>query len=142
MPYVPGGPYTGKPVYILTSRHTWSAAELCAYELKTRNRATLIGEVTGSGANSSSGLISLGYSFAALIPNGQTKSPITHTSWEGIGVQPDVVTSVGDALIVAFKLALKDSKVSVESEALTTEGQFAIQDPQAALAEEITGFVK
>ncbi len=38
MPYVPGGPYPGKAVFVLTSHHTWSAAELCAYDLKTRKR--------------------------------------------------------------------------------------------------------
>jgi C-terminal processing protease CtpA/Prc len=140
MPYVSGGPYIGRPVYILTSHHTWSAAELCAYDLKTRKRATLVGESTGGAANSSSGLISLGYGFSALIPNGQTRSPITHTNWEGTGVEPDVVTNASEALIVAYKLALKDAKGSVESEELTKERQLASQDPQAALAEELTGF--
>lgn len=140
MPYVSGGPYIGRPVYILTSHHTWSAAELCAYDLKTRKRATLVGEITGGAANSSSGLISLGNGFSALIPNGQTKSPITHTNWEGVGVEPDVVTNASEALIVAYKLALKDAKSSVESEELSKERQLALQDPQAALAEELTGF--
>jgi Peptidase family S41/N-terminal domain of Peptidase_S41 in eukaryotic IRBP len=142
MPYVPGGPYPGKAVFVLTSHHTWSAAELCAYDLKTRKRATLVGEVTGGAANSSSGLISLGYGFAALIPNGQTRSPITHTSWEGTGVEPDVATNASEALIVAYKLALKDATNSGELEELTKERQLALQDPQAALAEEITGFPK
>jgi hypothetical protein len=138
MPYIPGRPYTDKTVYILTSHHTWSAAELCAYDLKTRKRATVVGEPSGGAANSSSGLISLGYDFAALIPNGQTRSPITHTNWEGTGVQPDVVTTASDALIVAYKLALKEAKRSVESEELTKERQLALEDPKAALAEEIT----
>jgi C-terminal processing protease CtpA/Prc len=45
MPYQPGGPYIGKSVSIFTSPHTWSAAGLCAYDLKSRKRATLVGEV-------------------------------------------------------------------------------------------------
>jgi len=74
-----------------------------------------------------------------LIPNGQTKSPITHTNWEGTGVEPDVATNASEALIVAYKLALKDAKSRVESAELTKERQLASQDPQAALAEELTG---
>ena len=96
-------------------------------------------DASRSNANSSSGLISLGYGFSALIPNGQTRSPITHTNWEGTGVEPDVVTNASEALIVAYKLALKDAKGSVESEELTKERQLASQDPQASLAEELTG---
>jgi hypothetical protein len=142
MPYVAGPRYLGKPVYVLTSRRTHSAAEACAYDLKNTHRATIVGERTAGDANSSTGEIALGYGFAALIPNGQTRSPITHTNWEGTGVEPDVVTNANDALIVVYKLALKDAKPSVESEELTKERLLAVQDPQAALAEEITGFQK
>jgi Peptidase family S41/N-terminal domain of Peptidase_S41 in eukaryotic IRBP len=142
MPYVAGPRYIGKPVFVLTSRRTHSAAELCAYDLKNTHRATIVGERTAGDANSSTGETALGYGFAALIPNGQTRSPITHTNWEGTGVEPDVVTNASDALIAVYKLALKDAKPSVESEELTKERQLAVQDPQAALAEEITGFRK
>ncbi|MFZ3264222.1 MAG: S41 family peptidase [Terriglobales bacterium] len=142
MPYVAGPRYLGKPLFVLTSRRTHSAAELCAYDLKNTHRATIVGERSAGDANSSTGEIALGYGFAALIPNGQTKSPITHTNWEGTGVEPDVVTNASDALIVAYKRALKDAKPGVESEELTKERQRAVQDPQAALAEEITGFQK
>lgn len=141
-PYVPGPRYTGKPVYLLTSHHTWSAAGLCAYDLKSRKRATLVGETTGGAANSSSGLISLGYGFAALIPSGQTRSPITHGNWEGTGVAPDVAANQSEALLVACTLALKESKFSVASEELSKERPIALQDPLAALSEEIAGFPK
>ncbi|MGD1024523.1 MAG: S41 family peptidase [Candidatus Sulfotelmatobacter sp.] len=142
MPYVAGPRYLGKPVFVLTSRRTHSAAELCAYDLKNTHRATLVGERTAGDANSSTGEIALGYGFSALIPNGQTKSPITHTNWEGTGVEPDVAATASDVLVAAYKLALEDMKPSVESEELTKERQLAVQDPQAALAEEITGFQK
>jgi len=142
MPYVAGPHYLGKAVFVLTSRHTHSAAEACAYDLKNTHRATIVGERTAGDANSSTGEIALGYGFAALIPNGQTRSPITHTNWERTGVEPDVVTNASDALTVVYKLALKDAKPSVESGELTKERQLAVQDPQAALAEEVTGFQK
>ena len=44
----------------------------------------------------------MGYGFAALIPNGQTRSPITHANWEGSGVEPDVVTNDGDGLMGVY----------------------------------------
>jgi C-terminal processing protease CtpA/Prc len=141
-PYVTGPRFLGKPVFVLTSHRTHSAAEQCAYDLKNTHRATVVGERTGGGANSSTGEIALGYGFSAFIPNGQARSPITHSNWQGTGVEPDVATTVSDALIIAYKLALKDSKPSVESEELTKERQLAIQNPQAALAEEIAGFQK
>jgi len=142
MPYVAGPRYLGKPVFVLTSHRTHSAAEQCAYDLKNTHRATIVGECSAGDANSSTGEIALGYGFSALIPNGQTRSPVTHTSWEGTGVKPDVVTIATDALVAAYKLALKDAAPSVESEELTKERQLALQDPQAALAEEINGFQK
>lgn len=140
MPYVAGPRYLAKPVFVLTSLHTHSAAEQCAYDLKNTHRATIVGERTGGAANSSTGEIALGYGFSAYIGNGQARSPITHTNWEGTGVEPDVATTAPDALVAAYKLALKNSKSSLESEGLTNERQLALQDPQAALAEEIAGF--
>jgi hypothetical protein len=142
MPYVAGPRYLGKPVFVLTSLHTHSAAELCAYDLKNTHRATIVGERTAGDANSSTGEIALGYGFSAYIGNGQTRSPITHRNWQGTGVEPDVATTVSDALVAAYKLALTEDKPSVESEELTKERQRAVQNPQAALAEEITGFQK
>jgi hypothetical protein len=142
MPYVAGPRYVGKPVFVLVSLHTHSAAEFCAYDLKSTHRATIVGERTAGDANSSTGEIALGYDFSAFIPNGQTRSPITHSSWQGTGVEPDVAATASDALIAAYKLALKDVKPSLESEELTKERQLAVQDPQAALAEEIAGFRK
>jgi hypothetical protein len=142
MPYVAGPRYVGKPVFVLTSRRTHSAAELCAYDLKNTHRATIVGERTAGDANSSTGEIALGYGFSAYIGNGQTRSPITHSNWQGTGVEPDVATTASDALVAAYKLALQDTKPSVESEELTKERQLALQYPQTALGEEITGFRK
>jgi hypothetical protein len=142
MPYVAGPRYTDHPVFVLSSLHTHSAAEQCAYDLKNTHRATIVGEHTAGDANGSSGEISLGYHFSVFIPNSQPRSPITHSNWQGTGVEPDVATAATDALVTAYRLALKNSKSSVESEGLTKERQLALQDPQAALAEELAGFQK
>src|SRR5579884_10549 len=50
-PHVPGRRYGDKPVYVLTSRHTFSAAEEFAYDLQQQKRATLVGDATGGGAH-------------------------------------------------------------------------------------------
>jgi C-terminal processing protease CtpA/Prc len=55
VPYVPGprfGP--DKPLYVFISNETFSAAEEFAYDLQSRNRATLIGETTTGGAHGGS----------------------------------------------------------------------------------------
>jgi hypothetical protein len=142
MPYVAGPRYSGNPVFLLSSTHTHSAAEQCAYDLKNTHRATIVGEHTAGDANGSSGEIALGHHFSAFIPDSQPRSPITHSNWQGTGVEPDVATTAPDALVAAYKLALKNSKPSLDSEGLTKERQLALQDPQAALAEEIAGFQK
>ena len=134
-PYVAGPRFLSKPIYVLTSLHTHSAAEFVAYDMKNTHRATIVGERTGGHAHAATGEISLGYGFSALIPNAQPKSPVTHTNWEGAGVAPDVVTDPNDALLSAYKLALKDAKPTVESEMLSMERANAIQEPKAALTE-------
>jgi len=55
MPYVPGKRLTGKPVFVLTSKRTFSGAEEFSFNLKNLKRATIIGEITGGGAHPVSG---------------------------------------------------------------------------------------
>jgi peptidase S41-like protein len=141
MPYVAGPRYIGRPVIILTSSHTHSAAELCAYDLKSMRRATIIGSKTAGDANSSKGVGDLGLGFSVFIPNGQTKSPITHGNWQGTGVQPDVSVNADQALLAAYTKVLNEANPRVTaSEELAQERLKAVRDPQAALNQEIEGF--
>ncbi|WP_410221444.1 S41 family peptidase [Pedobacter sp.] len=103
---VKGTKYLDKPVFILTSESTFSAGEEMSYDLKTQNRATLIGEVTGGAANDGE-VEDLGNGFFVFIPNGRAINPITHTNWEGVGVQPDVLVPAAKALVTAHQMALK-----------------------------------
>lgn len=140
VPYVTGPRYVGKPVYVLTSSHTHSAAELCTYDLKAMHRATIVGSKTSGDANSSRGVLDLGLGFTVLIPNGQTRSPITHANWEGTGVQPDIDVNAVEALLAAYKRALQVATPRVTgSEELDQERLKATRDPQAALNQEIGG---
>ena len=93
------------PVYVLTSGFTFSGAEEFAYNLKNLKRATIIGEVTGGGANPG-GMVPINDWFGVFIPTGRAINPYTKTNWEGTGVQPDVVISADKALDQAQILAL------------------------------------
>lgn len=95
-----------KPIYVLTSKRTFSGGEEAAYDLQTQKRATLVGEVTGGGANPGEGY-SLTHGFAAFIPNGRSINPITKTNWEHVGVKPDVAVPAADAQKVAHAAALR-----------------------------------
>ncbi|GAA0766065.1 S41 family peptidase [Ideonella azotifigens] len=102
------GPKFGqlKPVFVLTSRRTFSAAEAFSYNLKILKRATIVGEATGGGANPGD-IVRLKGNFSAFIPTGRAVNPITNTNWEGTGVTPDVFASYQTALLVAQKLAVQ-----------------------------------
>jgi len=92
------------PLYILTSNGTFSGAEELSYNFKTRERATLVGEVTGGGANPG-GVVRINELFGMFIPMGTAINPITKTNWEGVGVIPDIETSAEQAFDKAYELA-------------------------------------
>jgi C-terminal processing protease CtpA/Prc len=95
-----------KPIYVLTSKRTFSGGEEAAYDLQTQKRATLVGEVTGGGANPGEGY-PLTHGFAAFIPNGRSINPVTKTNWEHVGVKPDIAVPAADAQKVAHAAILK-----------------------------------
>ena len=94
--------FAGVPIYVLTSSRTFSGGEEFAYDVKALRRATLVGELTGGGANPTGG-VPLGNAFIASIPFGRAENPITRTNWEGHGVDPDIAVPAGDALRVALE---------------------------------------
>jgi hypothetical protein len=67
---------------VLTSHETFSGSEELAYDLKVLKRATIVGEVTGGGANPGDS-VSLPHSFSIFVPSGRAVNPITKTNWEG-----------------------------------------------------------
>ena len=97
------------PLFVLTSKYTFSGAEEFAYNLKTRKRATIVGENTGGGANPGR-LIKINDLFSVNVPTGRAINPVTLTNWEGIGVSPDVNTKASDAFNKAHLLAKKSAE--------------------------------
>lgn len=100
----PGSKLGNKPIFIVTSSLTLSAAEQFTYNLKMLKRATVVGETTGGAAH-------LGVfhriddHFGVGIPAGRIANPYGRPDWDGTGVEPDVKVKAADALATAEKLA-------------------------------------
>ncbi len=109
LPYVPGKRLTGKPVFVLTSKRTFSGAEEFSYNLKNLKRATIVGETTGGGAHPVAGH-RLDDHFMIGVPFARAVNPISKTNWEGTGVEPDVKVPAGEALEVAKQMAMEQIK--------------------------------
>lgn len=104
--YLPGQRLTKQPVFVLTSKRTFSGAEEFAFDLKNQKRATIVGETTGGGAHPVSGHTVADY-FTVGVPFAKSLDPVTKKNWEGTGVEPDVKVDAADALTTAEKLAVE-----------------------------------
>ncbi len=121
---VPGPHYGEKrPVYILTSKYTFSAAEEFSYDMKHLKRAQLVGETTGGGAHPVE-MVTVNKYVEMSLPFGRAVNPITGKNWEGVGVIPHVSVAADKALETARKLArdILDARDSTkESQDKTTD---------------------
>jgi tetratricopeptide (TPR) repeat protein len=97
-------PLTDIPLFLLTSKRTFSAAESFAYDLKVRKRATIVGDSTKGGAHSVD-LYKINDQFEIYIPTARAINPITGENWEGTGVIPDIIVPSDIALDTAIVLA-------------------------------------
>ena len=104
------------PLYILTNNKTFSAAEEFCYVLQSLKRATIIGETTGGGAH---GTFSkdVGSGFLLSIPYWTAINPITKTSWEKVGVKPDLEVPSDKALEKA-EVEIFNNLISKSSDSL------------------------
>lgn len=105
------------PVYILTSRYTFSGAEDFTYGMQQVKRAAVIGDTTGGGAHPT-GSFSIGQGFILDIPTHRSPNIISKTDWEGTGVRPDFAVASEQALQKAQELIFHDflSKATDERE--------------------------
>lgn len=120
------------PVYVLTSRFTFSGAEEFTYNLKNLKRATIVGETTGGGAHPG-GVMPVNEGFAIFIPNGRAINPITNTNWEGTGVSPDVSVKSELALEQAQILALQTLAGKTKDEQQKRTFTWMIESLQASM---------
>lgn len=93
-----------KPLYVLISHKTFSAAEAFAYDLQAMKRITVVGEASGGGAHPYERR-RLSDHFLIKLPEMRSINPITGTDWQGVGLKPDVPTTPELALDKALELA-------------------------------------
>lgn len=94
------------PLFIITSERTFSGAEEFSYNMQTQKRATLVGQTTGGGANPGRSM-SINDNLRIFIPMGRAINPITKTNWEGVGVIPEIETTIEDTCTKTIDLAQK-----------------------------------
>ena len=113
LPYIPGQRLADKPLYLLTSRETFSAGEALAIILQSRKRAIVIGEKTDGGAHPGASY-TIHPHFEAFIPIGRTIDPLTGTDWESRGVTPDILLPAEECLTAAHRLAIQAMQKSIQ----------------------------
>ena len=101
---VPGGPIAGKPVYVLTSGHTASAAEEFASHVAGFGFGKLVGETT-TGAAYRNDLYPVAGAYVLSLSIGRPELP-KGGNWEGTGVKPAIATAYDRALAAAQADAL------------------------------------
>lgn len=128
-PVVQGSKLPNIPIYVLTSSRTFSAAEAFAYVLQSLGRAKIVGEVTRGGAHPTDRFyvkISDEILISLAIPTSRAISPVTGTNWEGVGVIPDIPTTVEDALTIAHLDAVENQILALEDESIIRENEWTI----------------
>jgi hypothetical protein len=93
-----------KPVFVLISHRTFSAAEELAYDLQALRRATIVGETSRGGAHPV-WPHRLTPALSLRVPAGRARNPVTGSNWEGTGVVPDVAIAPADAPAEAYRRA-------------------------------------
>lgn len=102
--WVPGRRYGAtKPVYLLISPMTFSAAEHFAYDLQALGRAVVVGEPSGGGAHPFE-YRRLHPHFVLCLAESRSINPITNGNWQGTGVIPDIAVPADRALDAALEL--------------------------------------
>ena len=105
-PYVPGPKMVDTELYVLTSSHTFSAAEEFTYNVKNLERGTIVGETTGGGAHPVRGYLFPSLNMGMRVSFGRAINPVSGTNWEGTGVTPDIEVPADQALDAAYLGAL------------------------------------
>lgn len=117
------------PLYILTSKNTFSAAEAFVYNLKHLNRAIVVGETTRGGANRTKRM-AINDNFTISIPYIKAIHPVTKANWEGTGVLPNIETTSNEAFVAAYVEAINKTMGNhpMKNKILNRAGYTFLQD--------------
>ncbi|MCD9032007.1 S41 family peptidase [Luteimonas sp. Y-2-2-4F] len=99
-------PDLARPLYVLASARTASAAESFAYTLQQAGRARVVGEASAGAANPG-GMVPAGGGFEVFVSDGSPRNPRSGRNWEGTGVRPDEAADADGALALAHRRALE-----------------------------------
>ncbi|HVQ10046.1 MAG TPA: S41 family peptidase [Allosphingosinicella sp.] len=103
---LPAGRMVGKPLYVLTSGGTASAAEEFTGHVGGYRIGELVGETT-AGAGFRNDLVPIPGGFVLSVSVGRAVLASTGRDWEAVGLAPTMPTEVAGALDVAHALALR-----------------------------------
>jgi hypothetical protein len=103
---LPAGRMVGKPLYVLTSNGTASAAEEFTGHVGGYRIGELVGETT-AGAGFRNDLVPIAGGYVLSVSVGRAVLASTGRDWEAVGLAPTVPAEAGGALDVAHALALR-----------------------------------
>jgi len=102
---VAGSSLAAVPLFVLMSERSASGAEHLAYALQAVGRAVIVGQRSRGAANPVEERVYPELSLNIALPVSRATHPMTLTSWEGTGVQPDTRVDAALALAMALRMA-------------------------------------
>lgn len=132
-----------KPLIVLTSKNTKGIAEDVAYCLQNLKRATIVGEKTAGGSVKMDKIRVGDTDFYVTLPTAKSINPITGSTWEVVGVKPDVDVNAEDALATAIKIVQLRTQVPamIEAAAVLIADNYAFEDVGASVATKLKGLL-
>lgn len=133
--YVPGRRLIEQPVYVLTSKNTFSAAEEFTFDLRNLERAIVVGDTTGGGGHTvQSYMFGFdGFRVGVRIPYGRAYNPENNEGWEGVGIIPHIAVPAEEALDAARADALRKLTEKEEDERIAAAYRWYLVDAESRL---------
>ena len=103
---LPAGRLLGKPLYVLTSRMSISAAEAFAALVKDYQVGEIVGETTAGAAYRNS-FFPIAGQYLLSVSVGRGEVGPSKLDWEGAGIAPTIAADAGNALDAAHLSALR-----------------------------------
>lgn len=103
---LPAGRLLGKPLYVLTSRMSISAAEAFAALVKDYGVGEIVGETTAGAAYRNS-FFPIAGQYLLSVSVGRGEVGPSKLDWEGTGIEPTVAIDAGNAIEAAHMNALR-----------------------------------
>ncbi len=115
-----------RPVHLLLSENTFSGAEGFSYTMQVLGRMTLIGERTKGGAHLFED-VRLHAHFMMALPIARSINPVTKSSWQYVGVRPDIEVPAEQALHIAQKHILEELIANSSDSIAKSEQEYALR---------------